>query len=119
MNCKNCGFEMKDENIKFCPSCGAPTSGETQVNISNNKNPILAAILSFLIIGLGQIYLGLTKKGIMLLIAAVISGFLMLIIIGYVLWLIIWIYAIYDAYNSANKINMGVHVQDTIDLHDL
>ena len=43
----------------------------------------------------------------------------MLIIIGWITWLIVWGYAIYDAYNSANKINMGIHVNDTIDLNDL
>lgn len=124
MNCEKCGFEIKDENIKFCPACGAPTSPESQLNdpnlvVNRNKNPILAAILSFLIIGLGQIYLGLTKKGIILFVAAIISGILMLIIVGYITWLIVWIYAIYDAYNSANKMNMGVGVQDTIDFNDL
>ncbi|MDO5809936.1 MAG: zinc-ribbon domain-containing protein [Methanobrevibacter sp.] len=124
MICKNCGFEIKDENIKFCPACGAPTSPESQVNdpnlvVTNGKNPILAAILSFFIVGLGQIYLGLTKKGIILFIAAVVSGILTLFIIGWILWLIVWGYAIYDAYNSANKMNMGVGVQDTIDFNDL
>lgn len=124
MNCKNCGFELKDENIKFCPACGAPTSIESQVNDSNlvvnsDKNPILAAILSFFIVGLGQIYLGLTKKGIILFVAAIISGILMYFIIGWILWLIVWVYAIYDAYNSANKMNRGIGVQDTIDFNDL
>ena len=121
--CANCGFKMA-ENIKFCPSCGAPTSSESRAVVqntvpANQKSPILAAILSFLIVGLGQIYLGLTKKGILLFIGAVISGFLMLIIIGWITWLIVWGYGIYDAYNSANKINMGIHVNDTIDFNDL
>ncbi len=124
MNCKKCGFELKDENIKFCPSCGAPTSPSSQVNdpnlvVNGDKNPILAAILSFLIVGLGQIYLGLTKKGIILFAAAIVSGILTLLVIGWILWLIVWGYSIYDAYNSANKMNMGVGVQDTIDFNDL
>ena len=63
--------------------------------------------------------MGLTKKGIILFIAAVVSGILTLFIIGWILWLIVWGYAIYDAYNSANKMNMGVGVQDTIDFNDL
>ena len=63
--CANCGFKM-DENIKFCPSCGAPTSPESRAVVqntvpTNQKSPALAAILSFLIVGLGEIYLGLTK----------------------------------------------------------
>lgn len=117
--CSNCGFKM-DKNIKFCPECGSPTNGvpQTAVN-SQDKNSALAAILSFLIIGLGQIYIGLTKKGIILLLAAIISGFLMLIYIGWITWLIVWIYAIYDAYNSAEKMNRGIAVEDTIDLNNL
>ena len=83
------------------------------------KSPVLAAILSFFIIGLGQLYIGLTKKGILQFIAAIVCGILGLIIIGWILWLIVWLYAIYDAYNSANKMNRGVGVKDTIALHDL
>lgn len=120
--CSNCGFEMP-QSTKFCPECGTTTDGSPQVVnnaiVNSDKSPELAAVLSFLIIGLGQIYLGLTKKGIMLLIAAIISGFLMLIIIGWITWFIVWIYAIYDAYNSGNKIRNGIRVEDTIDFDNL
>ena len=123
--CANCGFEMP-QNTKFCPQCGTPTGGVPQVaNNTNNaivnsdKSPGLAAILSFLIVGLGQIYLGLTKKGIILFVAAIISGFLMLVIIGWITWLIVWGYAIYDAYNSGEKMRNGIPVEDTIDIDNL
>nr|WP_294999106.1 zinc ribbon domain-containing protein [uncultured Methanobrevibacter sp.] len=122
--CRKCGFELPDENIKFCPSCGASTSSELQeiaadLVLNAHKNPILAAILSFFIIGLGQIYIGLTKKGIILFVSAIVCGILGLIIIGWILWIIVWIYGIYDAYNSANKMSMGIGVKDTIDFNDL
>ena len=121
--CANCGFKMNNE-IKFCPSCGAPTSPSSHVNdsslvVNHGKSPILAAILSFFIIGLGQIYLGLIKKGIILFVLAILGGILTFFIVGWIFWLLVWIYAIYDAYNSANKMNMGVGVADTIDLNDL
>ena len=122
--CSNCGSEIP-KNIKFCPECGAPTSNTPQANntgntvVNSNKDPILAAILSFLIIGLGQIYLGLTKKGILLFVGAMISGVLMLLIIGWLTWLVIWGYGIYDAYNSAQKMNSGIAVEDTIDFNNL
>lgn len=73
----------------------------------NQKNPGLAAVLSFLITGLGQIYNGQIGKGIGLLIAAVVSAALCTVIIGFVLLPIIWIYGIYDAYKTAEKINQG------------
>ena len=117
------------KNLKFCPECGSPTSNAPQTNntvnntgnsvVNTDKDPVLAAILSFLIIGLGQIYLGLTKKGIILFLAAIISGVLMLILIGFILWLLIWVYAIYDAYKSAQKMQNGIAVEDTIDLQNL
>lgn len=120
--CKNCGFEM-DSNLSFCPECGTSTSGQlNSVNPPvryNEKSAGLAALLSFLIIGLGQIYIGLTKKGIILFVLAIVSGILMMVFIGYIIWLLIWIYAIYDAYNSANKINDGIDVEDTLDFHNL
>ena len=123
-HCSNCGFEIKG-NVKFCPSCGFSTSEEVQnVNSSSgvcnpNKSAGLAALLSFLIIGLGQVYIGLTKKGILLFVAAIVSGVLMLFLIGWILWLLVWGYAIYDAYNSANKMNEGIAVEDTIDFNNL
>ncbi len=114
--CQNCGFEMP-RSSKFCPECGYSTTGSP--NRNNQKSPGLAAVLSFLIVGLGQIYLGLTKKGILLFIGAIISGVLMLVFIGWITWLLIWGYGIYDAYNSAEKINQGINVPDTIDFDNL
>ena len=105
--CANCGFKM-DKNNKFCPNCGSsPDNPQPTMPIQSDKSSGLAAVLSFLIIGLGQIYLGLTKRGLILFVLAVISGFLMLIYIGWIIWLFVWIYAIYDAYNSGEKIKNG------------
>ncbi len=123
--CANCGFEMP-KSTKFCPECGTSTDGVAQA-VKNTNNAVinpdkssgLAALLSFLIIGLGQVYIGLTKKGIILFIAAIISGVLMMVIIGWITWLIVWGYAIYDAYNSAEKMKNGIAVQDTIDIDNL
>lgn len=120
--CSNCGFKM-DKNIKFCPECGTSTTGVPQTSnsavSSSDKNSVLAAILSFLIIGLGQIYLGLTKRGLILLVAAIVAGILTLVVVGWILWFVIWIYAIYDAYNSAEKMKQGIVVEDTLNMDNL
>ncbi|MDH7578179.1 MAG: hypothetical protein QHH75_10265 [Bacillota bacterium] len=71
------------------------------------KNPGLAAILSFFIVGLGQIYNGQIGKGIALMVAAVISGLLCTILIGFILLPVVWIYGIWDAYKTAERINRG------------
>ena len=122
--CSNCGFEMP-KTTKFCPECGtATTMAPPAVNTTNtvvrtDKSSGLAALLSFFIIGLGQVYLGLTKKGIILFLLAIISGALMLVVIGWITWLLVWGYAIYDAYNSCEKMKSGIEVEDTLDFNNL
>ncbi len=99
--CNNCG-EKIDINAVICPKCGV------KIASINEKSPILAAVLSFFIVGLGQVYNGQIKKGVILFIAEIISGLLFIIFIGVVLCLIIWVYGMYDAYRSAQDINNGV-----------
>ncbi len=106
--CSGCGFEMPS-SVKFCPQCGTSTTGEepAKVNygpvVKSAKDPLIATVLSFFIVGLGQIYLGFTKKGIILFAAAVISLFLLAFVFGGVLFVIVWAYGIYDAYTTAVK----------------
>ncbi|KJS10659.1 MAG: hypothetical protein VR67_17395 [Peptococcaceae bacterium BRH_c8a] len=69
------------------------------------KNPGIAAVLSFLIIGLGQVYNGQISKGLLFFGGAIVSGFLTMIIIGFILLPVIWLYGIYDAYKTANNLN--------------
>lgn len=69
------------------------------------KSSGAAAVLSFLISGLGQIYNGHIFKGIMLIIIQLINGALTFILIGYLFLPIVWLYGIIDAYRSAGKIN--------------
>ena len=122
--CSNCGFEMPKAS-KFCPECGTtaervpPVMNTTTIVVPSNKSSGLAALLSFLIIGLGQVYLGLTKKGIILFLLAIISGVLMMVLIGWITWLLVWGYAIYDAYNSCEKMKKGIEVEDTLDFNNL
>ncbi|MFB6145111.1 MAG: hypothetical protein ABEJ99_01245 [Candidatus Nanohaloarchaea archaeon] len=59
-----------------------------------------AAILSFFMPGLGQIVKGQIWKGIGLMLGAVISVGLMMVVIGFIMYPVIWIYSIYDAYNN-------------------
>lgn len=67
-----------------------------------SRNPILAAFLSFLLPGLGQIYAGKLAWGIMLIILAFIisSTAIYLTVFAAILYVILWLYAIYDAYTT-------------------
>jgi len=67
------------------------------------KNPILAAVLSFIIPGLGEIYLGKLMMGVILIILVIILTTAIFTITGYawILYIIVWLYAIYDSYTGA------------------
>ena len=104
--CSNCGEEI-DIDAEICPKCGVRVKAPTVASTVGEKKPWLAAILSFLIVGLGQIYNGEIRKGIVLIIAYVISIALCFVYVGLILVPILWIYGIYDAYTTANKINAG------------
>jgi TM2 domain-containing membrane protein YozV len=67
------------------------------------KSPLLAAICSFFIPGLGQVYNGEGILKGLLFYAGTIIGSLILVIPG----LAIWLYGIYNAYNVAQKMNRG------------
>lgn len=112
--CPSCGAPLQNENAGHCTNCGAAITAQPaqappvaqpmaqQYAIQSQKNPIIAVILCFFFPGLGQVYNGDLKRGIMF-IAGQFIGSLLLFIPG----LIVWVYAMYDAYTTANKMNAG------------
>ena len=115
--CFNCGYRLVGD-YKFCPECGQDLSGKSNLQVarssSGEKNILLAIILSVFLPGLGQIYLGLDHKGAIFLIAYVISAILILIIIGFLLCFVIWIWALIDTIISTNALNRGEEVKDKL-----
>jgi TM2 domain-containing membrane protein YozV len=110
--CSNCGAEI-DARAEICPKCGvrvAPPPYIPPPVVSERKNEGLAAVLSFLFVGLGQIYNGQIGKGIMFIVVGVIAVLTMFVLIGFILYPLFWIYNIYDAYTSAKAINAGTIV---------
>jgi TM2 domain-containing membrane protein YozV len=69
------------------------------------KNPVLAAVLSFFIPGLGQIYNGQTKKGLIFLGVDLLDTILTPFGIGIITGLAVAVYAAWDAYKNAEEIN--------------
>lgn len=125
MFCSGCGRQM-DAAQQFCPGCGiknpAPqstgmvaTAGAgvapaqqipaQQIIVVAEKSPGLAAVLSFFWAGLGQIYNGEITKGIVLMIAYVVSCVLIALVVGFITTPILWIYGMVDAYQTAEKFN--------------
>ena len=82
-------------------------SSTMQIQPSNPpKNPIIAALLSFLLLGgVGQMYLGQTKKGIIIIVAT-----LVLSCVG--IGVIIPLLGTVDAYMLADKLQKGEAIGD-------
>ncbi|MDR0778687.1 MAG: zinc-ribbon domain-containing protein [Methanomassiliicoccaceae archaeon] len=125
MYCGKCGNEMRDGQ-EFCDKCGQKAG--TNVNNRNviyisEKSAGVAAVLSFLFAGLGQIYVGKIGRGLAIIalyaIFAVACSVLLIItlnpddlgellaimVIMVIGSLIILIWNVYDAYKLANEYN--------------
>jgi TM2 domain-containing membrane protein YozV len=95
MFCHNCGAEI-DINAEICPKCGVRQRVSAPI-AAREKSPIIAAILSFLLAGVGEMYAGKMRRGIVILLAGVILAAISMGV-GYFL---IWLLSIYDAYKLA------------------
>lgn len=69
------------------------------------KNPGIAAVLSFFWTGVGQIYNGQILKGLILIGVQILNGLLMFLLIGFITYPLVWIWGMYDAYKTAERIN--------------
>ena len=69
-------------------------------------NPIIALIISFFLPGIGTVYAGNIMKGIIIFVIALIfgalAGIFLLGIIAYILYIIVWLYGMFDAYTTAS-----------------
>jgi TM2 domain-containing membrane protein YozV len=118
--CPHCGKESNEESPRFCSGCGARMDGTIPAGLPGypsltrkQKNQMTAGFCSTCLPGLGQVYNGETGKGfaVFLLTAA---GLVLFIVPG----LIIWLYAMYDAYSVAGKMNTGeIPFRETRMLH--
>jgi len=115
--CENCGATVGPGD-QFCDNCGAPLGAKitepkstlpepaapaiTPAATQEKKNPVIAAVASFLFCGLGQVYNGSLGKGLLIFFGTLI-GSMILLIPG----VIVFLYGIYDAYTTAKKMNEG------------
>lgn len=108
--CPRCGKPIPDGSL-FCPSCGRDPQQESEEpynregrRITNRVNILLAMILSALIPGVGQMYVGFVKRGAIILIVSVLVLIASLFLI-FLPILVYWIWNIYDAYARADETN--------------
>ncbi|EKF87047.1 hypothetical protein [Methanobacterium formicicum] len=69
-------------------------------------NPMLAVVISFFLPGIGSVYAGKTISGIVIFIVAVLlfASVYFLGAIAYILYIIVWLYGMYDAYTTAKTL---------------
>ncbi len=99
------------EQAVACPRCGVPTRGAAQATTAamtvalNSKSTAAAILLSLVFTGAGHWYVGRVGRGFAWFGAAVLSGILVVAVIGLVLLPIVWVAAAIDANNCARKHN--------------
>jgi len=119
--CPSCRTPIQYENALICPNCGMriqplPNPEEWK----NIRNPFFAVVFSFLFVGWGQWYNGQTFGGIKFLgamlvffvfmnifatITSVLPSAAIIVLILFFLMIGIWVYGMYDAYKTAERIN--------------
>ena len=132
--CQNCGAKLPQpsheisaevvKNTKFCQNCGKKIAIGSEVcpycgvramsSKSGEKNIVISAILSVIFPGLGHFYLNLNTKAISFIIAYIVSAILMLLLIGFVLVIVVWIWALIDVVKCTEAINNGEYVEDKL-----
>ena len=105
--CSSCGANVPD-TAKFCNECGArlpdavTPQNQPPAQDTGSKSAFLALAGSTFVPGLGQVCEGNILRGYLVFLGT-FFGFFLLIIPG----IIIWLYGIYDAYSTAEKMNAG------------
>lgn len=107
--CRDCGAVISDQ-AEICPNCGVrqrdpPKSSVESVveELTEGGNPFVAAGLSVVLPGLGQLYNRELQKGILVMVASLVALASVLAFVGVVLYPAVWLYAIYDAYVVAER----------------
>ncbi|NMB80139.1 MAG: zinc ribbon domain-containing protein [Methanomicrobiales archaeon] len=99
--CEHCGASMQSAQTFQQPAPAQPVYTPQPVPARAEKSGGLALVLSFLFLGSGQVYNGQTGKGIGFLIGLILICWIP------ILPFLVWIYCLYDAYTTAQKMNRG------------
>lgn len=93
-------IEPDEPSLPTAVATAPPRSVQPSTGV---KSAGVAAVLSALWSGLGQIYNGQIGKGIAFMAFQVVNVLLMFVLIGFITGPIVWIWAIYDAYTVADR----------------
>nr|WP_255195705.1 zinc ribbon domain-containing protein [Halorarius litoreus] len=107
--CRNCGAVISDQ-AEICPECGVRQRDPPKSSVDSaiedlfeGGNPFVAAVLSAVFPGLGQLYNRELEKGLAVIVAAFVAALSALVLIGFILYPAVWLYAVWDAYVVADR----------------
>jgi TM2 domain-containing membrane protein YozV len=109
--CRDCG-EVVSAAAEICPHCGvrqrAPPQSSVESAIDDlveGGNPFVAALLSALFPGLGQLYNRDLERGLAFIVGSMLALLSALVLVGFLLYPAVWVYSIYDAYTRAERVD--------------
>lgn len=104
MICEKCGT-VNPDNARFCVGCGHSFVDGAE-RPKGEKNMALALIISFILPGLGIVYAGNARRGIILFLFGVVFAVLGISApICALISILIWAYALYQTYNETRIAN--------------
>ena len=116
--CRDCGTVIS-ERAEICPECGVrqqdpPKSSLDSLieELTEGGNPFVAAVLSVVFPGVGQLYNRELQKGIAVMVASVVALVSVVFGVGIVLYPAVWLYALWDAYKVADRQGEEREVED-------
>jgi TM2 domain-containing membrane protein YozV len=109
--CPNCGTKVPDD-AQFCPYCAtalqpqatSPAGQTSMVQSTGRKSTLVAVILSVILSGLGQLYLGARKRGLIF----IVVGIIFIVWYSFIgvgdIYPLFWAYGIYDTLKIAARV---------------
>jgi len=105
--CRDCGAVI-DARAEICPECGVRQRDPPQSSVDSalddlfdGGNPFVAAVLSAIFPGLGQLYNRELERGLAFAVGFIVASVSVLVFVGFLLAPAVWLYAVYDAYTRA------------------
>jgi len=105
--CRDCGAVI-DARAEICPECGVRQRDPPKSSVDSalddlfeGGNPFVAAVLSAVFPGLGQLYNRELERGLVFAVGFIVATASVMVLVGFLLAPAVWLYAVYDAYTRA------------------